>query len=88
MPDPIPVMVLGRLAVDKEWKGRGIGSGLLRDAVLRTVQVSEVVGVRAILLHAKNEEAKRFYERYGFAQSPTNDLTLMATLQDIQNALR
>jgi predicted N-acetyltransferase YhbS len=60
MPDPLPVMVLGRLAVDKSFQRRGIGKGLLRDAVLRTVQAAEIAGIRAILVHAISEPAKRF----------------------------
>ena len=70
MPDPAPVMVLGRLAVDKSAQGRHIGGGLLRDAVLRTVQAAEIAGLRAILVHAISGEAKRFYESYGFVASP------------------
>ena len=62
MPDPLPVMVLGRLAVDKRLQRRGIGTGLLRDAVLRTVQAAEIAGIRAILVHAISAAAKRFYE--------------------------
>ncbi len=87
MPDPIPVMVLGCLAVDKEFGGGGIGSGLLKDAALRTVQVAEIAGVRAMLLHAKDGEAKAFYMRRGFRPSPTHELTPMATLREILEAL-
>jgi GNAT superfamily N-acetyltransferase len=65
-PDPLPVMVIGRLAVDKNVQRRGIGKGLLRDAVLRTVQAAEIAGIRAILVHAISEPAKRFYEGCGF----------------------
>lgn len=59
MPDPVPVMVLGRLAVDKNLRGRGIGSGLLRDAVLRIIQAAEIAGIRAIVVHAISDAAKR-----------------------------
>lgn len=79
MPDPIPVMVLGRLAVDKAWHGKGVGTGLLRDAVLRTLQAAEIAGVRAILVHAISEAAKRFYEKYGFVASPVDPMTVMIT---------
>lgn len=72
MPDPIPVMLLGRLAVDQVFQGQGIGTGLLRDAVLRTIQAAEIAGIRAILVHAISLEAKRFYEKYGFAASPVD----------------
>jgi GNAT superfamily N-acetyltransferase len=78
-PDPIPVMVLGRLAVDKTFHGRGVGTGLLQDAVLRTLQAAEIVGVRAILVHAISVAAKRFYEQYGFVASPVDPLTIMIT---------
>lgn len=60
MPDPVPVMVLGRLAVDRSNQGRGVGQGLLRDAALRTLQAAKIVGIRAILVHAISEDAKRF----------------------------
>src|SRR3974377_1057398 len=61
MPDPIPVMVLGRLAIDRNYQGRGVGPALLRDAVLRTLQAGEIAGIRAILVHAISPRAKRFY---------------------------
>jgi GNAT superfamily N-acetyltransferase len=87
MPDPLPVMVLGRLAIDREYQGSGLGRALLRDAVLRTLQAAEIVGIRAILVHAISDEAKRFYERCGFQSSPVDPMTLMITLQDAQQAL-
>ena len=77
MPDPSPVVVLGRLAVDKGSHGKGVGTGLLRDAVLRTLQAAEIAGVRAILVHAISEAAKRFYEKYGFIASPVDPMTVM-----------
>jgi GNAT superfamily N-acetyltransferase len=79
MPDPIPVIVLGRLAVDKAAQAKGVGTGLLRDAVLRTLHASEIAGVRAILVHAISEDAKRFYEKYGFVASPVDPMTVMIT---------
>lgn len=88
MPDPIPVTVLGRLAVDKNWHGQGIGSGMLKEALIKTVEVSEVVGVRALLVHATSEEAKQFYIDRGFEQSPTDEMTLLITLNDIKKAIR
>lgn len=87
MPDPVPVMVLGRLAVDREFQGRGVARGLLRDAVLRTLQASELAGVRAILVHAISEDARRFYEACGFIQSPLNPMTLMITIAEAARAL-
>jgi len=87
MPDPVPVMVLGRLAVDRAYQGRGLGQGLLRDAILRTLQAAEIGGIRAILVHAISEEAKRFYERHGFMPSPIDPMTLMITVADAEKAL-
>jgi GNAT superfamily N-acetyltransferase len=81
-PDPVPAMVLGRLAVDRAFQGRHIGAGLLRDAVLRTVQAAEIAGIRAILVHAISEAAKRFYEGYGFIGSPVDPLTVMITIAE------
>lgn len=82
MPDPIPVVVLGRLAVDKSFHGKGIGTGLLRDAVLGVLQAAESAGVRAILVHATSENAKRFYEKYGFVASPLGPMTVMITVAE------
>lgn len=77
MPDPIPVMVLGRLAVDRSCQGQKLGTALLKDAFLRTVSVSENAGIRALLVHAINEQARRFYLDRGFQMSPVNSYTLM-----------
>lgn len=84
MPDPIPVTVLGRLAVDLQYQGQRFGAALLKDAILRTVSVSRSIGVRAILVHAITEDAKRFYANYGFKESPINKMTLMLSLQQIK----
>lgn len=88
MPDPIPVMVLRRLAVDRAYQGTGVGSALLKDALLRTLQAASIVGIRAVLLHAVSEDARRFYERAGFSGSPVDPLTMMITLADVEKALR
>ncbi|MEN9509365.1 MAG: hypothetical protein RLZZ621_1928 [Gemmatimonadota bacterium] len=80
MPDPIPVMVLGRLAVDGRDKGMQLGAAMLRDALQRTVAVSEQAGIRALLVHALNDRAKAFYLRYGFQASPIDPMTLMLRL--------
>lgn len=82
MPDPIPVMVIGRLAVDRHWQGLGIGRALLRDAILRTLQAAEIAGIRAILVHAISEDAKRFYQQCGFSVSPIDPMTLMVKVSD------
>jgi GNAT superfamily N-acetyltransferase len=80
MPDPIPVLVLGRLAVDVACQGRQLGAALLKDAVNRTYAVAQQAGIRALLVHALGERAKAFYEGYGFQVSPSNALTLMLRL--------
>ena len=87
MPDPIPVMVIGRFAIDEAYQGQGIGAALLRDAILRTFQAAEIAGIRAILVHAISDDAKKFYERSGFYASPVNPMTLMITLADAEKAL-
>jgi GNAT superfamily N-acetyltransferase len=88
MPEPIPVMVLGRLAVDINHQGKGIGMGLVKDAMMRTLQAAKIVGIRAILVHALDEDAKKFYQdQCGFQVSPVNSLTLMISLVDIQRKL-
>ncbi|MGV3548781.1 GNAT family N-acetyltransferase [Rhizobium sp.] len=69
MPDPVPVMILARLAIDQNWQGQGLGSGLLREAILRTAQVARIAGVRAMLVHATDRDAAKFYERAGFVES-------------------
>ncbi len=87
MPDAVPVMILGRIAIDKAFHGQGLGTGLLRDAVLRTIQAAEIAGIRAILVHAISEEAKRFYEKYGFVASPIDPLTVMITVAEAAKIL-
>ena len=77
MPDPVPVMVLARLAVDARAQGMKLGAALLRDAVERCVLVSQNAGVRALLVHALHDPARQFYEYYGFKASPTHPMTLM-----------
>ena len=87
MLDPIPVMVLGSLAVDRRWQGKGIGSDMLRDAIIRTLQAAEIVGIRAILVHAIDDLAAKFYERSGFLPSPTQPLTYFLKLSEIEHLL-
>jgi GNAT superfamily N-acetyltransferase len=77
MPDPVPVMVLARLAVDVHAQGMKLGAALLRDAVERCVLVSENAGVRALLVHAFHDQARQFYEYYGFKAAPSHPMTLM-----------
>lgn len=80
MPDPVPVMVLARLAIDIQAQGIKLGGALLQDAVKRCVHVSENTGVRAILVHALNDRARQFYEYYGFKAAVTDPMTLMLRL--------
>jgi GNAT superfamily N-acetyltransferase len=87
MPDPIPVMILGRLAVDAAWQGRRLGHSLLRDAILRTLAAADIAGIRALLVHAISPEAKRFYERYGFQECPEKPMTLVLLLRDARASL-
>ena len=86
MPDPVPVVILGRLAVDVSQRGRGLGRLLMRDAGQRVLQAAEVVGIRGILVHAISEEARQFYQAVGFEQSPLDVMTLMMTLADMRAA--
>ena len=81
MPDPIPVMVLGRLAIDTAHQGQDLGSALLRDAILRIMQAADIAGIKAILVHALSEQAKQFYEKRGFISSPMSDMTLVLPLE-------
>ncbi|MCA1600212.1 MAG: GNAT family N-acetyltransferase [Acidobacteria bacterium] len=84
---PIPVMVLARLAVDVRYQGRKIGQGLLKDALLRTVQLAEQAGIRAILVHAKDTEAASFYKRFDFEPSPLDPLQLLLLVKDARKAV-
>ena len=87
MPNPIPVAVLGRLAVDHDWHGRGLGRALFRDAARRVAHAADAIGIRGIVVHAISEEAKKFYLALGFDASPSEPMTLMVTLSDIRSAL-
>lgn len=84
MPDPVPVMVLARLAIDRRAQGIQLGAALLQDAVNRTVAVSENTGVRALLVHALHDRAKHFYQHYGFQESPQHPMTLMLRLSTVK----
>ncbi|MBP9217490.1 MAG: GNAT family N-acetyltransferase [Sterolibacterium sp.] len=87
MPDPVPVVVLGRLAIDQSLHGRGIGRALVRDACLRVMAAADTIGIRGMLVHALTADAQAFYEKVGFEPSPLEPMTLMATLEDIRAAL-
>lgn len=87
MPDPIPIVVLGRLAVDKSLHGQGVGRALVRDACLRVIQVAETIGIRGMLVHALSDEAREFYLRVGFEPSSMDPMMLMVTLSDLLDSL-
>lgn len=87
MPDPLPVLLLGRLAIDKRCQNQGLGRALLRDAMLRTVHVAADTGVFALLVHAMSDQARRFYLSRGFVESPLQAMTLMMTLATIRSVL-
>ena len=84
MPNPIPVAVLARLAVDSAWQGKGIGRALFRDAVSRITRAADLIGIRGIVVHAISDAAREFYLRLGFEPSPGEPMTLMVTLADVQ----
>lgn len=84
---PIPVVILARLAVDKIEQNKGIGKGLLRDALLRIVTAADIIGGRAVLVHAKDNKAKSFYEHFGFEPSPIDPFHLYLLLKDIKKTL-
>jgi len=84
---PIPVILLARLAVDKEEKGTGLGKALLKDALARIAQAADIVGARAVLVHAIDEQARKFYEHFDFEPSPVHELQLMLLMKDLRKAL-
>lgn len=87
MPDPIPVVVLARLAIDRAYQGRGLGRALFRDCGLRVLNAADAIGIRGILVHALSDKAKGFYLALGFSESPIEPMTLMITLADLRAAL-
>ena len=84
---PVPVMILARLAVDKRHQARGLGRALLKDALLHTLQAADIAGIRAILVHAKDETARQWYERWDFEPSPTDPLHLYLLVKDLKAAV-
>lgn len=87
MPDPIPVVVLGRLAVDRFFQGQGLGRALVRDAGYRVIQAADAIGIRGLIVHAISAEAKAFYAAVGFDPSPLDPMTMMITLADLKASL-
>lgn len=87
-PDPVPVLMLGRLAIHKDHHQKGIGTALLNDAIRRAIQAATIAGVTALLVHAISEQAKRFYLSRGFVESPVKPMTLCLMLATVEQALR
>lgn len=87
LPDVVPVVVLGRLAVDRSHSSLGLGSGLLREAIQRTLEVSRTIGARGLMVHVIDEDAEAFYLQYGFVRSPTAGRSLILPIETIEAAL-
>lgn len=83
---PVPIMLLARMAVSAAFQGRGVGKGLLKDAMLRTLQAADIAGIRALAVHAKDDKARTFYTRFDFAPSPTDPLHLFVLVKDLRAA--
>lgn len=88
MPDPVPVVVLGRLAVATSHHGQGLGRDLFRDAALRVIHAADAIGIRGMVVHALSAEAKAFYLRLGLDESPLDPMTLMVTVADLRAAMK
>lgn len=84
---PVPVILLARLAVDRREQGAGLGRALLKDALLRIARAADEIAARAVLVHAIDDEARRFYRRFGFEESPVNELQLMLLMKDLRHNL-
>jgi predicted N-acetyltransferase YhbS len=87
MPDPVPVAILGRLAVDQRLAGKGLGRALFRDAALRVLSAADVIGIRGLIVHAISAEAAAFYQAPGLSASPQDPLTMVVTLDELRAAL-
>ncbi len=81
---PVPIMLLARLAIATSWQGKGLGAGLLKDAMQRTLQAADIAGIRAFAVHAKDDEARAFYEHFGFSPLPSDPYHLFRLLKDIR----
>jgi GNAT superfamily N-acetyltransferase len=81
---PVPIMILARLAVHRNWHGKGIGAGLLKDAILRTVQAADIAGIRALIVHAKNDAARAFYSHFSFADGFSDPMHLYVPVKELR----
>jgi predicted GNAT family N-acyltransferase len=88
MPDPIPIVLVGRLAVDTRFGGHGLGQSLLQDAIAKSVEVSTLVAARAIVVHALSDDAQRFYEKFGFALMPNASRAMYMLMSDVEETIR
>ena len=84
---PVPIMLLARLAIATNWQGKGLGAGLLKDSMMRTVQAADIAGIRAFAVHAKDDEAKAFYERFDFIAAPSDPYHLFRLMKDVRSTL-
>jgi GNAT superfamily N-acetyltransferase len=83
---PVPIMLLARMGVSESWKGKGVGKGLLKDTMLRTLQAADIAGIRAFSVHAKDDAARAFYEHFDFMPSPTDPLHLFVLVKELKRA--
>ncbi len=81
---PVPLMILARLAVSSDWIGKGIGSGLLKDAMIRTLAAADIAGIRAFAVHAKDDDARSFYQHFDFIESPSDPMHFFLLLKDLR----
>ncbi len=84
---PVPIMLLAQLAVDRRWQGQGVGKALLKDAMQRTLQAADIAGIRALAVHAKDEDARNFYQRFDFIPSPTDPMHLFMLLKGVRRII-
>jgi GNAT superfamily N-acetyltransferase len=85
---PVPIMLLARLAIATDWQGKGLGAGLLKDAMLRTLQAAEIAGIRAFAVHAKDDQARAFSEHFDFVPSPADPYHLFRLLKDLRGFVK
>ena len=85
---PVPIMLLARLAIAASWQGRGLGSGLLKDAMQRTLRAADIAGIRGFAVHAKDDDARAFYEHFGFTPLPSDPYHLFRLVKDIRAGLK
>lgn len=84
---PVPIMLLARLAVDRRWQGQGVGQALLKDAMMRTLQAADIAGIRAFVVHAKDDAARNFYLKFDFIPSPSDPMHLCVLLKDVRRII-